>query len=69
MELDADIADVDTDDDLNEAEEYEHGWLVKHFGRSGRVKGTHLVREDTTDWNNLWTCIYCEYGWNGCSNY
>ncbi|XP_048139563.1 microfibrillar-associated protein 1-like [Rhodamnia argentea] len=24
----------------------------KHFGRSGRTKWTHLVNEDTTDWNN-----------------
>ncbi|KAE8660047.1 hypothetical protein F3Y22_tig00116959pilonHSYRG00529 [Hibiscus syriacus] len=28
---------------------------VKHFGRSGRTKYTHLVNEDTTDWNNPWT--------------
>ncbi|KAG5224279.1 microfibrillar-associated protein [Salix suchowensis] len=28
---------------------------VKHFGRSGRTKWTHLVNEDTTDWNNPWT--------------
>jgi microfibrillar-associated protein 1 len=25
---------------------------VKHFGRSGRTKWSHLVNEDTTDWNN-----------------
>ncbi|KAL6124872.1 hypothetical protein ACLB2K_077380 [Fragaria x ananassa] len=116
MEQDANIADIDTDDELNEAEEYE-SWKareiarikrdreereamlkekeeiersdaddhaatvgtdgiftrdfsaptgedkmdktilpkvmqVKHFGRSGRTKWTHLVNEDTTDWNN-----------------
>ncbi|OMO79047.1 hypothetical protein CCACVL1_13946 [Corchorus capsularis] len=28
---------------------------VKHFGRSGRTKWTHLLNEDTTDWNNAWT--------------
>ncbi|KAL9267339.1 Microfibrillar-associated protein 1-like protein [Drosera capensis] len=28
---------------------------VKHFGRSGRTKRTHLVDQDTTDWNNPWT--------------
>ncbi|OMO82401.1 hypothetical protein COLO4_23028 [Corchorus olitorius] len=28
---------------------------VKHFGRSGRTKWTHLLNEDTTDWNNPWT--------------
>lgn len=28
---------------------------VKHFGRSGRTKWTHLVGEDTTDWNSPWT--------------
>ncbi|WCJ43572.1 microfibrillar-associated protein-related [Euphorbia peplus] len=28
---------------------------VKKFGRSGRTKWTHLVNEDTTDWNNPWT--------------
>ncbi|GAB2230247.1 hypothetical protein Droror1_Dr00014505 [Drosera rotundifolia] len=28
---------------------------VKHFGRSGRTKWTHLVDQDTTDWNNPWT--------------
>ncbi|XP_010420519.1 PREDICTED: microfibrillar-associated protein 1-like isoform X2 [Camelina sativa] len=28
---------------------------VKHFGRSGRTKWTHLVNEDTTDWSNPWT--------------
>jgi microfibrillar-associated protein 1 len=28
---------------------------VKHFGRSGRTKWTHLVNEDTTDWDNPWT--------------
>ncbi|KAE8695136.1 DEAD-box ATP-dependent RNA helicase 42-like isoform 1 [Hibiscus syriacus] len=27
---------------------------VKHFGRSGRTKWTHLVNEDTIDWNNLY---------------
>ncbi|CAL5047933.1 unnamed protein product [Urochloa decumbens] len=27
---------------------------VKKFGHSGRVKWTHLVNEDTTDWNNSW---------------
>ncbi|KAF5205265.1 Microfibrillar-associated protein-like protein [Thalictrum thalictroides] len=30
---------------------------VKHFGRSGRTKWTHLVNEDTTDWNNPWTYV------------
>eukprot|EP00898_Chlorokybus_atmophyticus_P005553 jgi/Chlat1/599/Chrsp103S00949 len=28
---------------------------VKHFGRSGRTKWTHLVAEDTTSWDNPWT--------------
>ncbi|CAM6037547.1 unnamed protein product [Sphagnum compactum] len=28
---------------------------VKHFGRSGRTKWTHLVAEDTTKWDNPWT--------------
>eukprot|EP00271_Cylindrocystis_brebissonii_P001505 TRINITY_DN1176_c0_g1_i1.p1 TRINITY_DN1176_c0_g1~~TRINITY_DN1176_c0_g1_i1.p1 ORF type:complete len:441 (-),score=126.37 TRINITY_DN1176_c0_g1_i1:600-1922(-) len=28
---------------------------VKHFGRSGRTKWTHLVNEDTTQWDNPWT--------------
>ncbi|KAL2649659.1 hypothetical protein R1flu_017787 [Riccia fluitans] len=28
---------------------------VKHFGRSGRTKWTHLVAEDTTQWDNPWT--------------
>ncbi|KAJ3694970.1 hypothetical protein LUZ60_000347 [Juncus effusus] len=28
---------------------------VKHFGRSGRTKWTHLLKEDTTDWNSPWT--------------
>lgn len=28
---------------------------VKHFGRSGRTKWSHLVNEDTTDWNSPWT--------------
>ncbi|XP_006647159.1 microfibrillar-associated protein 1-like [Oryza brachyantha] len=28
---------------------------VKHFGRSGRTKWTHLVNEDTTDWNAPWS--------------
>ncbi|CAI9768252.1 unnamed protein product [Fraxinus pennsylvanica] len=28
---------------------------VKHFGRSGSTKWTHLYEEDTTDWNNPWT--------------
>ncbi|KAI4354305.1 hypothetical protein L6164_003179 [Bauhinia variegata] len=28
---------------------------VKHFGRSGRTKWIHLVKEDTTDWSNPWT--------------
>ncbi|XP_078429766.1 uncharacterized protein LOC144701854 [Wolffia australiana] len=28
---------------------------VKHFGRSGRTKWTHLVNEDTTDWNSPWS--------------
>eukprot|EP00246_Nothoceros_aenigmaticus_P016571 TRINITY_DN7638_c0_g1_i2.p1 TRINITY_DN7638_c0_g1~~TRINITY_DN7638_c0_g1_i2.p1 ORF type:complete len:438 (+),score=157.09 TRINITY_DN7638_c0_g1_i2:170-1483(+) len=28
---------------------------VKHFGRSGRTKWTHLVAEDTTEWDNPWT--------------
>ncbi|KAK7841449.1 microfibrillar-associated protein 1 [Quercus suber] len=28
---------------------------VKHFGRSGRTKWTHLVNEDKTDWDNPWT--------------
>ncbi|CAN6290733.1 unnamed protein product [Urochloa humidicola] len=27
---------------------------VKHFGRSGRTKWTHLVNEDTTDWSAPW---------------
>lgn len=27
---------------------------VKHFGRSGRTKWTHLVNEDTTSWDNPW---------------
>uniref|UniRef100_A0A803NP78 Reverse transcriptase domain-containing protein n=1 Tax=Cannabis sativa TaxID=3483 RepID=A0A803NP78_CANSA len=103
LEQEANIADIDTDDEINEAEEYE-AWKkyfhkgaffqsesddhtatagpdgiytrdysaptgedkmdktilpkvmqVKHFGRSGRTKWTHLVNEDTTDWNNPWT--------------
>lgn len=33
---------------------------VKHFGRSGRTKWTHLVNEDTTDWNNpyVYFCLF-----------
>jgi microfibrillar-associated protein 1 len=32
---------------------------VKHFGRSGRTKWTHLVAEDTTDWNNPYGLSLC----------
>merc|ERR1719228_1398452 len=28
---------------------------VKNFGRSGRTKYTHLVDQDTTDFDNVWT--------------
>ena len=28
---------------------------VKNFGRSGRTKYTHLVDQDTTDFDNIWT--------------
>ncbi|RWR77405.1 microfibrillar-associated protein 1A [Cinnamomum micranthum f. kanehirae] len=29
---------------------------VNNFGRRGRTKWTHLLNEDTTDWNSLWAC-------------
>lgn len=32
---------------------------VKHFGRSGRTKWTHLVNEDTTDWNAPYVLLSC----------
>lgn len=28
---------------------------VKHFGRAGRTKWTHLVDQDTTEWDTPWT--------------
>lgn len=27
---------------------------VKNFGRSGRTKYTHLVDQDTSDWQSAW---------------
>ncbi|KAF1002152.1 hypothetical protein AG4045_028434 [Apium graveolens] len=46
MELDADIADVDTDDDLNEAEEYEHGWLTDSDDHSSTDDSDNLFYRD-----------------------
>mmetsp|Transcript_35758 Transcript_35758/g.57827 ORF Transcript_35758/g.57827 Transcript_35758/m.57827 type:complete len:473 (-) Transcript_35758:149-1567(-) len=43
-----------TGDDMGDKSKLPKVMQVKHFGRSGRTKYTHLVDQDTTSWESPW---------------